>query len=50
MPSTSTHPDALPPTPLRTRVAIYVRVSSAAQATEGFSLDAQTRLCETFAA
>ena len=34
----------------RTRVAIYVRVSSAAQATEGFSLDAQTRLCETFAA
>lgn len=34
----------------RTRVAVYVRVSSAAQATEGFSLEAQTRLCNTFAA
>ena len=34
----------------RTRVAVYVRVSSAAQATEGFSLEAQTHLCNTFAA
>ncbi len=34
----------------RTRVALYVRVSSVAQATEGFSLEAQDRLCRTFAA
>ena len=34
----------------RTRVALYVRVSSVAQVTEGFSLEAQDRLCRTFAA
>ncbi|MBL8095448.1 MAG: recombinase family protein [Anaerolineales bacterium] len=32
------------------RVALYVRVSSVAQVIEGFSLEAQDRLCRTFAA
>ena len=31
------------------RVAIYVRVSTALQAEEGFSLDAQEKVCRQFA-
>jgi len=49
MPKTAKAPLTTLPGVVRPRVALYIRVSSVAQATEGFSLEAQDRLCRAFA-